>query len=395
MSTETPTTPQPLNEAGRRKLRRTGLIAVAIAAGVVVIGLVERHHAAEETAHWTADQAIPTVRLITPGGSTDGQVLTLPATLEPLFNAPIYARVNGYLKRWYHDIGSHVTKGEVLADIDAPDLDQQLAQARADLASARSNLALARVTANRWGNLLKTDSVSKQEYDEKNGDLQAKQAALDAAKANVDRLQALTSFKQITAPFDGVITARRTDIGALINAGSSNDGPALFSVADVSKLRVLVPVPQAYSDFVQPGLTATVTIPEMPGRTFNAVMTGASNAINVASGTQLVQLEIDNKDGALVPGTYSEVSIRHAPDSDVLRVPSTALLFRHEGLSVAVVDAARKVHIHPIQVAQDNGSSVLVASGITAADQLVDNPPDSLADGDLVRIQTPAAGGQP
>ena len=182
-----------------------------------------------------------------------------------------------------------MTKGEVLADIDAPDLDQQLAQARADLASARSNLALARVTANRWGNLLKTDSVSKQEYDEKNGDLQAKQAALDAAKANVDRLQALTSFKQITAPFDGVITARRTDIGALINAGSSsNDGPALFSVADVSRLRVLVPVPQAYSDFVRPGLTATVTVPEMPGRTFNAVMTGASTAINVASGTPLV-----------------------------------------------------------------------------------------------------------
>lgn len=370
-----------------RRLKLAGIIALAVALVVVTTGIISRANGASTVQAWTNVQAIPSVSIITPVAGGAFQEVTLPSTLQAYNDAAIYARVGGYLKGWYVDIGTKVKKGQLLADIDAPDLDQQLIQGKADLASAVSNLQLATITAGRWQNLLKSDGVSKQEYDEKNGDLRAKTSAVASARANVDRLQALASFKRIVAPFDGVITTRKTDIGALINAGSSN-APALFSVADVHKLRVYVDVPQSYMASIKTGTTANLSTSEYPDRTFVATMVGTSESVSASSGTLLVQLEVDNTENLLTPGAYAEVHFKIPANSGAIRIPSSTLMFRQQGLSVAVLGNNNRVKIHPIVLAQDNGTDVEVRSGINASDQIIDNPSDSLSDGDLVQKAT-------
>ena len=367
-------------------LKRTAAIAVVLLAAVVVLGLASRAQQSHDTAQWTHTQAIPVVRTISPIAPEVGQTLTLPGTLEAFNNAQIYARVPGYLKAWYRDIGARVRTGELLAVIDTPELDQQIAQAKADLVSAVAARGLSKTTSDRWAGLLKSDAVSKQETDEKAGDLATKSAMVNAAQANLQRLQALKSFARIVAPFDGVVTARNADIGALVNAGSGSPAAALFTVADVHDLRVYVRAPEAYSTQIRPGMTAAMTLQEFPGRTFRATLVSTSGAISNQSGTLLVELMVDNRDGALDPGGYAKVRF---PVGGVagqnLRLPASALMFRREGLQVATLTPSGHVLMKPIAIAQDLGPQVEVATGISTADKVIDNPPDSLANGDIVR----------
>lgn len=372
-----------LNPQEKNRLKRTGLIVLIVAVVVVAVGIISRARSAAATQQWTTAQAIPTVSTLTPVDATTGDSVVLPGNLQAYAEAPIYARVNGYLKHWYQDIGAHVKAGQLLADIDAPDLDQQLIQAKADLASASSNADLARVTAKRWQNLLQSDAVSAQESDEKSGDLAAKRSAVAAARANVERLQALASFKRITSPFDGVVTARNTDVGALISAGNST-GPVLFSVADVHKLRVYVNVPQNQQASIVPGMTATLTVPEHPGQHYQATLAGTAHAISQNSGTVLVQFEVDNQDNSLTPGDYAEVNLSLPSSAQGLRVPASALIFRQQGLQLAVLGAGNHVLMRHVSIARDNGVDVDIASGLQAGDQVIDSPPDSLEQGDLV-----------
>jgi RND family efflux transporter MFP subunit len=273
----------------------------------------------------------------------------------------------------------------VLADVDTPDLDQQVLQARADLATAQANQSLAATTSKRWAGLVAADAVSKQEAEEKLGDLAAKTSLVNAARANLNRLLALESFKKITAPFDGVVTTRSTDIGALITTGGPTDA-ALFTVADQRKLRVYVRVPQNYSALVHKGMTADLTVPEYAGQTFKAVVAGGANAVGAQSGAELVELQLDNADGKIKSGDYAQVTFHLASAANTMRIPVTAIQYRHNGPVVAVVGTNNHVTIRPVSVARDLGSSVEIGAGLQASDRVVDNPPESLADGDLVRI---------
>ena len=379
-----------------RMLKIAGLIAVCIALAVVVLGLLTR---ASENGHlktWTQAQSIPTVKFVHPQPPAGAQALTLPGNLAAFNDAQLYARVPGYVHGWYQDIGARVKKGQLLATIDTPELDQQIAQAQADLVSAQAGEKLSQTTANRWNGLLAADAVSKQETDEKVGDLTVKNALVKAAKANLDRLQALKGFARIVAPFDGVVTSRTADIGALVNAGSGTGGSALFTVADVSTIRVYVRVPQTDSAKVKPGETATLALPEYPGRIFTARLVSTSDAISDQSGTLLVELQAGNGDGALKPGDYAQVKFQlpEAPGvQQTLTVPASALMFRKEGLEVATVADNDHIVMKKIVIGQDMGANVQVASGLTAADRVVDNPPDSLAQGDAVRVSDAGAGG--
>ncbi|WP_396332431.1 efflux RND transporter periplasmic adaptor subunit [Burkholderia anthina] len=376
-----------------RHLRLVGLVALLVAAGIVATGISSRVHAKQETSAWSAEQAIPTVAAYQPGhdGATQGMVL--PGRLSALVNAPIYARVSGYLHAWYADIGTPVKAGQLLGLIDTPDLDQQLQQARADLQNSLANEKLAETTAARWTKMLQQDSVSQQAADEKTGDLLAKRATVAANEANVKRLEALESFKRITAPFDGVVTARKTDIGALIDAGSGN-GPELFAVSDARKLRVYVSVPQSEAAAIHPGMTATLTVPEHPGMHFDAKLVDTDDAITPESGTLLVQLMVDNPAGLLIPGEYTEVHFAMPTDAHALLIPASSLIFRQDGLQVAVVDAHQRARLKSVTVGTDLGTQVVIASGLAPGDRVIDNPPDSLANGDPVRLaapRTPAA----
>lgn len=370
-------------------LKRLGIVTALVAIGVVVAGISIRFYSTGNVRQWTDEQAIPVVKLIQPGPDTAPRSLVLPGNLQAYYEAPIFARVNGYLKRWDVDIGAHVKAGQLLAEIDTPELDEQLAQAQADLASARSNAQLAEITAKRWKNLLDTDSVSKQETDQKLGDLAAKNAAVDAAKANVKRILALESFKRIVAPFDGTVTARKTDIGALINAGSGN-GVELFSVADVHKLRAYVRVPQVYASKISPGMAAILSVPEYPGETFPAVLKRTSGAINTASGALLAELEVDNKDGRLTPGGYAEIKMELAANSKLRRVPASALILRKGGVQLATVDASNRVVLKPVKTGLDYGTEVEILAGLTSEDKVINSPPDSIENGDVVRIEKDA-----
>jgi RND family efflux transporter MFP subunit len=295
--------------------------------------------------------------------------------------------VSGYLKQWNYDIGAQVKAGDVLAVINTPDLDQQLIQAQANLVSAKANESLSATTARRWNELLEKDAVSQQDADEKNGDLAAKVAAVDAAKANVERLQALEAFKLILAPFGGVVTARNIDVGALVSVGSPGQTP-LFMVDDLSKLRIYVEVPQVYSAEVKPGSTAMFTVPEYPGQSFEATLTSTASAIDPVSGSLLVQFQTDNASGALHPGDYAQVHINLPTDNQVVTVPPSALLFRDTGMEVATLGPGNHVVLKQIQIGQDLGTVVEIASGLTHADKVINSPPDSLEQGDLVRLAT-------
>ncbi len=373
-----------------RRLRRGGAIAIAIALSLAIGGVALRMHAGTALKARTAADAVPTVSVIGPDPGVSHEELVLPGNVQAWFDAPIYARVPGYLKKWYFDIGAPVKAGELLAEIETPELDQQLRQAQADLATTVSKEKLAGVTAKRWHDMLASDSVSRQEADEKNGDFEAKAASTSAARANVERLQALESFKRIVAPFDGVVTARKTDIGALINAGSSSGGE-LFRVADTHMLRVYVQVPQTYSAQIESGMQAQLHFPELPERTFPATVVGTSQAINESSRALLVQLEVDNAKGKLISGSYAEVHFDLPATPGVLQLPVTALLFRQHGMKIATVGSDDRVELKNIQIGRDFGTRVEVVAGLLASDRVIDSPPDWITQGDHVHPNAAAA----
>jgi RND family efflux transporter MFP subunit len=371
-----------------RALRTIGLLAAAAAVGLAALGISTRFFTEASLAQKTEADAIPTVTVIAPERGARSQELVLPGDIQAFFEAPIYARVPGYLKQWDEDIGAHVKAGQALAEIDTPDLDQQLRQAEADLAAAQANQKLAALTSRRWQALIKTDSVSQQDVDEKAGAAEAKQADVAAAEANVSRLQALESFKRIVAPFAGVVTARETDMGALINVGSGT-GQELFRVADIHEMRIYVRVPQAMSGGLTAGQAAELHLPQMPGRIFKATVATTSRAINLTSRTLLVELHADNPDGDLQPGTYAEVHFKLPDNPKVIRLPSSALLFRQDGLEAAIIGPDDKVVLRPVTVGRDLGTEIEIVSGLDPADRVINNPPDSLAEGDLVRPDQP------
>ena len=368
-----------------RRLKLAGIVAAVVAALVVAVGLIGRVVADQNVAAWTDAQALPTVKVINLAADESRGVLVLPGDIEAFNSAPIYARVSGYLKQWNVDIGTRVKTGQVLATIDVPDQDQQLAQAKADLATAVANENLSAITAKRWNALLRENAVAPQDVDEKNGDLAAKRAAVASAKANVDRLQDLETFKNITAPFDGVVTSRSTDIGALIVVGAPGQTP-LFTVADVSRLRIYVRVPQNYAGEIKPGMTATFNVPGRPGEVFTAPVAATADAVDATTGTLLVQLQIDNGDRKLKPGDYAQVHFAIAASAHSIVVPASALMFRNSGMQVATIGPDGHVAIKPIAIERDFGTTVQVSSGLAVSDRVIDNPPDSLRQGDAVRI---------
>ena len=382
------TSEQPLDPAPRRShtgLKLAGAAALIVAAAVAANGIWERNRSYQKLAAWTDAQAIPTVAIVHPQPETKAQPLVLPGDIDAWFEAPIYARVAGYLKMWYTDIGAVVKTGQVLGEIDTPDLDQQFDQARHDLASAVADWKLAEVTAKRWSGLLKSGSVSQQSVDEWTAKAVALKAKVEASEANVDRLNALESFKQLTAPFDGVVTSRKTDIGALINIGSgSGVGPELFAVSDIHKMRVYVRVPQSFSSQIAIGMQATLGLPQYPDRTFPATVLTTANAINPESRTVLVELEAENPDKKLWPGTFANVSFQLPADTRVLEIPASALLFQSEGLQVAVLGPGNKVEIRSVKVGRNFGTTVEVLTGLSATDRVIDSPPDAIVAGQTV-----------
>ncbi len=362
------------------------LVLALAALGVLIVrGIQARVRAEASLAGDTERAAALEVSVIQPKAGAKADELILPGNIQAFTDTPVFSRTDGYLKRWYSDIGARVKAGQLLAEIETPEVDQQLRQARADLETAQANLQLSQSTATRWEGLLKTDSVSHQETEEKIGDLAAKKATVDSGIANVKRLEEMQSWERIYAPFDGVITARNIDIGSLINAGSNGSGKELFHLAAISKMRVYVQVPQAYSHAARPGTAADLALAELPGRHFLARVARNSNAIDLNSRTLLVEVDVDNPDGTLLPGAYVEVHIKLPGAARTVTVPVNALVFRSEKMSVAAV---RNGHIAllPITIGHDYGDEVEVTSGVNAADQLIVNPPDSLVDGQAVQV---------
>ena len=376
----------------RRGLRIAALAGVAIAVLVVGGGIASRAANSKRLSQWTAANAQPVVTVTQPQPANGSAVLALPGRLEAYSRAPIYARVPGYLKSWQVDIGASVQAGQLLAEIEAPDLDQQLSQALADLLTARANAALAGTTAKRWQDLVKSDAVSLQDVDMKNGDLAAKTAIVKATKANVDRLEVMEGFKRITAPFDGIVTARATDVGALINAGSGK-GLELFVISDTHKLRLYVSVPQNYAAQITAGTRAQMTVPERPGRTFTATVETTSQSVDPSSGSTLVELAVDNASGELVPGAFANVRFDLPLTSASLSVPASALIFDSRGARVATLGADNRVVLEPVTIARDLGTVIEISSGLAATDRVIDSPPDGIGKGDQVRIAPGSTGG--
>jgi RND family efflux transporter MFP subunit len=372
----------------RRRLRLAAIVAVVVVVLVVAAGIATRASDAHHLKTWTDAQAVPTVNLVMPTPLSTAPSLNLPARLEAYSRAPIFARVSGYVKSWKADIGAPVKAGQLLAEIETPELDQQILQARADLASAKANAALAGTTARRWQAMLGSDSVSRQEVDERTGDLTAKDALVQAAQANVDRLVATKGFARILAPFDGVVTARETDIGQLVNAGSGGIGQELFAVSEVKQLRVYVQVPQNYAPDVQNGASVSLTVPEHQGQTFKARVTAAAGSVNAQSGTTLVQLLVDNSSGELLPGGFANVQFSLPVRANTVRIPASALVFDSRGLVVATLGADNHVRFKEVKIARDLGDAVEIGSGLTPDDRVIDTPPDGLLDGDAVQIAT-------
>ena len=374
----------------RRGLGRMAFLlltgAVVVLGVVIYAGIHARTAAAAKLKRATAQAAIPTVHVVYPTDSAPDEEIVLPGNTQAFIDAPIFARTNGYLKRWHFDIGARVQQGALLAEIETPEVDQQLDQARADLKTAQANLATAKITADRWQSLLKTNSVSQQETDQFVGSYHAMQATVDANAANVRRLEELQSFEKIYVPFDGVITARRTDIGALINAGASGPAQELFRLAAIDTLRVYVAVPQVYAQAVRPGATAALTLDEFPGQSFSGTIARDSNSIDQASRTLLVEVDVENRDGQLLPGAYVRVHLKLPKEIRSVTVPANTLLFRAEGLRVGVVRNGQ-VELVPITTGRDYGSTVEVVSGLQSTDQVIANPADSLISGTPVRIK--------
>ena len=371
------------------------VLAFVIVAAVVISGILPRINARAALEKETAEMAIPTVSVVTPKRGAPTQEVVLPANVQAYIDSPIYARTNGYLKRWYTDIGSRVKAGQLIAEIETPEVDQQLRQSKADLATAEANLNLSQITATRYEDLLKTDSVSKQDTDNAVGDLAAKQATVQSSQANVKRLEELQSFEKIYAPFDGVITARNTDIGALIDSGSSGGTRTeLFHIAQPDKLRVYVSVPQVYSQAMKPGLSADLVLSEFPGRVFPGTLVRTAQAIDQSTRTLLVEIRVNNPTGTLFSGAYAEVHLKLANAASAFILPVNTLLFRSEGLRVAAVTDGKHAELKPITLGHDFGSEVEVVAGLTGDESIIANPPDSLVSGEEVRIAKPAALGE-
>jgi len=376
----------------RRKLGIFGLLAGIAAVLVVVTGIRAREDSSAKLREWTDDQAIPTVAVTLPDARALSATLELPGRLEAYYRAPIFARVSGYLKGWSADIGAKVKAGQVIAEIEAPDLDQQLLQARADLASAEASAKLSEATLERRKTLIASNFVSMQEIDERSADLSNKKAAVKSGQANVERLEALAGYKKITVPFDGVVTARDTDVGALINAGGGS-GPAMFVISDIKKLRVYINVPQNYVPSIRIGAKAVITMPEYPKRTFDATVEASSQSVDVASGTTRMQLGLDNPKGELMPGGFANVRLSLQRDTVPLHIPASALIFNQNGLRVATVGTDDKVRFKTVTIARDLGKEIELGSGLAADDRIIVAPPDGIVDGDQVRVAGEKPGG--
>jgi RND family efflux transporter MFP subunit len=364
------------------------LVAALLCAGfafLIFLGIHSRIEAEKGLERKVKSSAIPVVTVIHPETGSKAQEIELPGTTEAFTEAPIYARTSGYLKQWYLDIGAHAKQGQLLAEIETPELDQQLEQAENSLKTAQANLQLAEVTADRWVYLLKTNVSSKQETDQAVSDYHAKKATADAAEANVRRLQRLQQFERVYAPFDGVITARDTDIGALIQNGDSTGQKELFHLAAIDKLRVYISVPEVYATAVKSGETATLTLDAFPGETFSGTIVRNSNSIDLTSRTLKVEVDVDNPTGRLLPGAYAFVHLKIPAAAGAVTIPTNTLLFRAEGLRVALVRSG-EVKLMPVTIGRDYGSKVEVTSNLSAGDAVVIDPSDSITDGSRVEI---------
>jgi RND family efflux transporter MFP subunit len=370
-------------------MRRYAYIAVGIAVILAIWGIVHRLSARNSLEKQAVQAAIPTVSTTKAQAGPAANKLVLPGTVQAFYEAPIYARTNGYLKLWYTDIGASVKQGQLLAEIETPEVDQQLHQAQADLGTAQANYELARTTNVRWQGLLATQSVSQQDADERAGDAAAKSAARQSASANLQRLRELESFKRVVAPFAGIVTQRNTDVGALINAGET-PGSALFRVADTHRLRIYVFVPQPYAAEIRPGLTAALGFTDHPGQPYTATVASTAQALDAVSRTLQVELQIDNSKGELFPGSYVQVTFSLPSQAHTLRVPTNAVIFRTQKLQVATVDAQHHVRLKVITEGRDFGTEIEVLTGLTAEDNLIVNPPDSIGEGMEVRVQQSA-----
>jgi len=368
-----------------RHLRLAGIIFLVVAIVIVAFGLVSRAAQNSHLHDLTETRAVPTVAVVAPSRVENHQGLDLPGRLEAYIRAPIYARVPGYLKSWKYDIGARVKSGDVLAVIDTPDLDQQLKQARAALSVAEANAKLAQITAERWQSLAGTDAVAKQDVDQRNFTWNANVAQVKAAQANLDQLLAEEGFKSLTAPFDGIVTARETDIGALINVGATG-GAELFVVSETSKLRVYVSVPQNYVPSVPSGTRAVIRVPDHPGKTYDGTVEASAQAVVPTTGTTLMQIIVDNAAGELMPGGYASIHLEIAGVANVLSVPSSALIFDAKGLSIATVGTDNRVLVKPVALLRDLGAVIELASGLAPNDRVIQNPPDGIGNGEQVRI---------
>jgi RND family efflux transporter MFP subunit len=386
--------PDPSPRPITHRLPQVGGAVVLLAIAIVAYGLGTRASQTSRLHQLTEAQAVPTVAIVAPTSVANAAGLDLPGRLEAYIRAPIYARIPGYLKSWKYDIGAKVKAGDVLAEIDTPDLDQQLTQARADLSVAQANAKLAQISAERWQSLASTDAVAKQDVDQRTFTWNANIAQVKAAQANVDRLVAEEGFKRLIAPFDGIVTARETDIGALINVGAAG-GAELFVVSDTAKLRVFVNVPQNDVPSVPPGTQATLTVPEHPGKTYSGTVEASAQAVNPSTGTTLMQIIVDNSAGEMMPGDYAGIRLQIAATAHVLSVPSSALIFDAKGLSIATVDSGNRVLLKPVSIERDLGTVIELASGLSPDDRVIENPPDGIGNGAQVRLAGAASGGMP
>jgi RND family efflux transporter MFP subunit len=359
-------------------------VLLLVAIGAAYQGIFTRARALSEVTKETQERAVPAVAVMLPERGVPQEEITLPGTMQAYTDASIFARTNGYLRKWYADIGTRVRAGQLLAEIDAPEIEQQLQQARADQATAEANERLAQTTATRYRELIKTESVAQQDLDNANGNLEARQAVVESARANVKRLEQLHGFTRIEAPFDGVVTARNTDLGALIDSGSN--AHELFHVADTRRLRVFVNVPEVYSRSSRPGMKADLTLKEFPGRRFTGTLARTSDAIDVASRTLLTEIDVDNSRSELLPGSYCEAHLKLPQATPTLKLPASAIIFKTDVLQVAVVDTARRVTLKAVLLGRDFGNTVEVLSGLDDHDSVIVNPPDSLATGQVVRV---------
>jgi RND family efflux transporter MFP subunit len=382
----------PGHNSGTRPTKKSGVFVIflALAAVLLVIAaylLFLRKSQYKALAKETEASTIPTVAVVRPVAESGDENLVLPGTLQAFVEAPIYARTSGYLRKWYHDIGSRVTTGEALADIDTPEVDQQLAQARADVATAQANLRLAEITAARNLELLKTNAISRQEADNSSGDLAAKRAIVQSAEANVRRLQELKSFQRVSAPFNGVITRRNVDIGTLINSGNGGTAQQLFVLAQTDPIRVFVNVPESSAASIRPGIGAYLELTQYPGQKFEGKVARTSESIDLSTRTLNTEVDVPNKTGQLLPGGFAQVHLQVKATGQRLQIPVNSLLFRSEGLRAIVIDSNQRARLHPLVVGRDYGATLEVLGGITAEDWIVLNPPDSLEDGQEVHVK--------